>query len=40
VVLQISLPGLCGAAPKAEVIIIENSLLLRRLNEPIHSGQH
>jgi hypothetical protein len=38
--LQISLPGLCGAALKAEAISIENSLLSGRLNEPTQSGQH
>jgi hypothetical protein len=40
VILKFIMPGLCGRAPQAEAISIKNSLLLRRLNEQTHSGQH
>ena len=37
--LRFNLPGQCEAAREAESISIKNSVLLRRLNEPAHSGR-
>jgi hypothetical protein len=37
--LRFSLLGLCAIARKAESITIKNSVLLRRLNEPIKAGR-
>jgi hypothetical protein len=39
VALRFGLPGQFEAAREAESITIKNSVLLRRLNEPAHSGR-